>query len=151
MTGAFPRCVGAPLLHPSRKHHPQSTCPSKAVEEIPQALSGRGGDSRQALTSSLGRKYPPSAPPYPKALAKAGHPKPLKVPCGCQGKPAMVFASKPGLGQKIDTSFQSALQPSQARPWGRRDRLGEQLVDGEESNKAFFLNIGRVGPSTSRI
>ena len=49
----------------------------------------------------------------------------------------LFFCKQAGLGQRTDTLFQSALQPSQSRSGGRRHRLGQQAVDGWGDNKAF--------------
>lgn len=80
-------------------------------------------------------------------LKKVGAPSHQRFPADAVRKLPCFLQANQGLGQRTDTLVQSALQPSQARPWGRRDKL----VDGWEGNKAFFLSTGGVGPPTSRM
>lgn len=104
----------------------------------PQASSRKRGIPRSPYLL-IGSELASFSTSSPHNLAKAGCPKPPKVPCRCHGEPA-VLCKQTSAGPKGRHLVLSALQPSQSGLRGR-DRLGRQV---EGRWEGFFLGIGRV-------
>lgn len=115
-----------PIEHISSQGFPTDPTGPHKEEAIPDLLS--------PSSSSLVQKYPLSIPPYPRIFAKAGCPKPPKVPQMPWGS-LPCFCSR---GWAKGQTLHFKVNCSQARQGhGAEERLGWQLVDGWEGNKGF--------------